>query len=151
MAHSSAEACLSPKQYVPPSGLPHCISSTWRSPVSVLRYGHGGEDQADETENEQVQTGSRLRLETGAGLPQGKHMFRYSGCMLRYSRFTEKENMCLQYTVCMVALCIGHMAPFASSQACTHAYINIILRMCIDICTVYILYTHRVTQTYPNR
>lgn len=43
-------------------------------------------------------------------------------------------------------LCIGHMVHFASSQACTHAHINI-LRMCIDVCIVYILYTHRESHT----
>lgn len=42
------------------------------SAVSVLRSGHGGADQADEAEDEQVQAGSRLGLQTGAGLPQGK-------------------------------------------------------------------------------
>lgn len=119
----------------------------WQSPVSVLRYGHGAKNTADETEDEQVQTGSRLRLQTGAGLPQGNNMPRYAGCMLRYSRFTEKHVPTVQYTVCMAALCIGHMAHFVSSQACTHTHISIILCMCIDVCIVYVLYTHRQSDT----
>lgn len=104
----------------------------------MLRSGHGGEDQADETEDEQVQAGRRLRLQTGAGLSQGKDMSRYSEFMLRYPPCT--VNMYLQYTVCMAALGIGHMAHFASSQACTHAHISIIVQhMCTDVCRVYIL------------
>lgn len=54
----------------------------------------------------------------------------YSECMLRYP--TRAANMYLQHTVCIVALGIGHMAHLASSQACTHAHINITLHMCID-------------------
>ncbi|CAF98072.1 unnamed protein product [Tetraodon nigroviridis] len=36
-----------------------------------LKSGHGGEDQADEAEDEQVQARSRLGLQAGAGVPQG--------------------------------------------------------------------------------
>ena len=54
--------------------------------------------------------------------------------------------MHLQYSVCMVALCKGHTAHFASSQACTHAHINIMLRMCSDVCTVNIYLQSTVAQ-----
>lgn len=69
IAHSSAEAFLSLCSSAQPDPVTNPMS---QSPVSVLRFRHGGEDQADETEDEQVQAGSRFRLQTGAGLPQGK-------------------------------------------------------------------------------
>ena len=119
-------------------------AAIWQCAVSVLRYGHGGEDQADETENEQIQAGSGLWLQTGTRLPQGKNMSGYAECMLHLSR---SSNMYLQYTVCMVALCRGHMAHFTSSQACTHAHINIILCVCTDVCT---LFTHRQSHKHTK-
>lgn len=66
-----AQQCVLPSGSLSPYQLPS------DSPLSVCRYGHGGEDQADETEDEQVQAGSWLRLQAGAGLPQGKSMHGY--------------------------------------------------------------------------
>lgn len=65
MAHSSADTHCN---IYASSVRPHFYSLL----VSVLRSGHGGEDPADETQDEQVQAGRRFGLQAGAGLPQGK-------------------------------------------------------------------------------
>lgn len=93
------------------------------------------------------------KYKQGAGsdsrLEQDYHkvnMSRYAGCMLQHSRVTEKY-IYLHYTVCMAALCKGHMVHFASSQACAHVHINIILRMYMDVC---IVYTHPQVELHKH-
>ena len=81
-----------------------------RCPVSVLRPGHGGEDQTDEAEDEQVQARSRLGLQAGAGLPQGNTLVHKPWVWASLPPAAATYG-----GVCMDAL--RHMVHFASSQA----------------------------------
>lgn len=67
--------------FLPHVSSPHHQTSSpapvWSASVVFLRYGHGWEDQANENEDEQVQTGSGLWLQTGTRLPQGTNMCKY--------------------------------------------------------------------------
>lgn len=76
----------------------------------MLRSGHGGEDQAGEAEDEQVQARSRLGLQTGAGLPQGTAHSRGAPPP------TAAANIYLRCAVCTVA---GHMAQLCE-QSCVY-------------------------------
>lgn len=137
MAHGSQQKlCLSPHQCVCPFGLPHCIRPPQSDSVLSLCLGLDMEERTRQMKlkmNKYKQVaGSDSRLEQDyhkvkKTTKRTKHTSRYCECMLRYPPCT--VNIYLRYTVCMVALGIGHMAHFAGSQACTHALISIIRRM----------------------
>lgn len=109
---------------------------SWPPSVSVLRYGHGGEDQTDEAKDEQVQAGSWFWLKTGAGLPEGKeNMSTSAEFMLQLSG---KTRTLFTWFQCAEAI-------WRVVEAAKHANTHNIMCVSIDVCMTH-RYRHKNLQ-----
>lgn len=92
----------------------------------MLRSGHGGEDQADEAEDEQVQARSRLGLQTGAGLPQGNtlvHKLRVCASLPTAAATYDVLFAWMHCAIWCILQAVRHEHTHISTTCCAHKLI----------------------------